>query len=96
MNDHKILPQMVSYQMNCFRLNELFQSVKLDLDDEVYIYLLDTKAPMKNYSLYEVYKIHVEGAPIINQIGSWSPHTYSININDLDRNSRRHDLRVSI
>ena len=68
----------------------------MDLDDEVYIYLLDTKAPRKNYSLYEVYKIHDQGAPVINQLGSWSPHTYSMNIYDMDRNSRRHDLRVSI
>ena len=68
----------------------------MDLDDEVYIYLLDTNAPMKNYSLYEVYKIHGEGTPVINQLGSWSPHRYSINIDDSDRNSRRHDLRVGI
>ena len=96
MKDHKILPQMVSYQMNCFRLNELFQSVNLDLDDEVYIYLLDTKAPMKNYNLYEVYKILAEGAPVINHLGSWSFGTYSLDFKDMDKHSRRHDLRVSI
>ena len=67
----------------------------MDLDDEVYIYLLDTNAPMKKYSLYEVYKIHGEGAPIINQLGSWSPLTYSINITDMNRNFRRQDLMVS-
>ena len=68
----------------------------MDLDDEVYIYMLDTKAPMTNYSLHEVYKIHDEGPPIINHLGSWSFDTYSLSFEDWDKNSRRHDLRVSI
>ena len=79
-----------------FRLHELFQSVNMDLDDEVYTYLLDTKAPMKNYSLYEVYKIHDEGAPIINQLGGWSHDSYLLDFDDMNKNLRRHDLRVSI
>ena len=68
----------------------------MDLDDEVYIYLLNTKAPLKNYNLYEVYKIHDEGAPVMNHLGSWSFDTYSLSFEDLDKSSRRHDLRVSI
>ena len=68
----------------------------MDLDDEVYIYVLDSKAPMKDYSLYEVYKIHDEGAPVMNHLESWSFDTYSLSFADLDKNSRRHYLRVSI
>ena len=68
----------------------------MDLDDEVYIYVLDTKAPMKNYILYEVYKIHDVGAPVVNHLGNWSHYTYSLNLEDMNKNSRRNDLRVSI
>ena len=67
----------------------------MDLDDEVYIYQLDKKHPMKNYSLFEVYKIHDEGAPIINHLGTWSNDIYSLDFEDMNKNSRRHDLRVS-
>ena len=68
----------------------------MDLDDEVYIYLLDNKAPMKNHNLYEVYKIYNEGPPVINHLGVWSPDTYLLNFEDIDKNSRRRDLKVSI
>ena len=96
MNDHKILPKMVYYQMNYFRLNELFQSVNLDLDDEVYIYMLDTKAPVKNYNLYEVYKIHDEGAPVINHLGYWAHDSYLLDLDKMNKNLRRDDLSVSM
>ena len=68
----------------------------MDLDDEVYIYLLETDSPKNGYFLYEVYKIHEEGAPVVNTLGSWSPDTNSIIIDDMERNFRRHDLKVSI
>ena len=67
----------------------------MDLDDEIYIYLMDTKAYKKNYSIYEVYKIYDEGAPIINHLGSWSLQSNHLEIDNADKNSRRHDLRVS-
>ena len=40
--------------LTIYRLHELFHDIFMDLDDEVYIYVLDSKAPMKEYSLYEV------------------------------------------
>ena len=83
---------MVKY----FRLHQLFHSVNMDLDDDVYIYQLDAEAPMENYNIYEVYKIHEEGHPLINYLGTWSPDTYSLKLEDIDKNIRRHDLRVSI
>ena len=82
--------------MYSFRLKELFQDVNLDLDDEVYIYQLDTEGPVQNYSLYEVYKIQDRGAPIINHIGSWFFDTYFLDIENMDIISRRHDLKVKI
>ena len=97
MNYHEILLSL--YYINSvyyFRIHVLFQGVHIDLDDEVYIYLLDTRAPMKNYCLYEVYKIHDEGEPVINHLGSWSLDTNSLDVANMDKNLRRHDLRVSI
>ena len=67
----------------------------MDLDDEIYIYMTDTKASKKTYSLYEVYKIYDEGAPITNHLGSWSLESNNLEIDNTDKNSRRHDLRVS-
>ena len=68
----------------------------MDLDDEVYVYILGTESPKKDYLLYEVYKIQYKGAPVINHLGSWSTDTDSMTIEDMERSSRRHDLRVSI
>ena len=82
--------------MHYFRLDELFEDINMDLDDEVYIYVLDSKAPMREYRLYEVYKIDGKDAPITNHLGSWSHDTYSLNVENMNKNSRRHDLRVSI
>ena len=56
---------------------------------------MDTKASKKNYSLYEVYKIYDEGAPITNHLGGWSLDSGYLEIDNMDKNSRRHDLRVS-
>ena len=82
--------------INDFRLVKIFDAVKLDLDDEVYIYLVDTKAPMvENYKLYEVYKVHEKGPAILNELGYWSQDTNSLELSGLDQNARRSDLRVS-
>ena len=67
----------------------------MDLDDEIYIYLMDTKATKKDYSLYEVYKIYDAGGPITNCLGGWSLDSNYLEIGNMDKNSRRHDLRVS-
>ena len=73
----------------------MFHDVSMDLDDEVYVYHLDTDSPIKDYLLYEVYKIQEKSGLVINHLGSWSPDTYSMTIEDMERSSRRHDLRVS-
>ena len=67
----------------------------MDLDDEIYIYLMCSKVSKKNYSLYEVYKIYGDGGPITNYLGSWSLDSNYLEIDNMDKNSRRHDLRVS-
>ena len=80
-----------------FRLHDLFQDVSLDLDDEVYIYLMDTKTKLSHsYRLYEVYKIHHDGHPVINNLGNWSLGDCKLYFVQTNKNSRRHDLRVRI
>ena len=73
----------------------MFHGVRLDLDDEVYIYEIDLKGPMAHYQLYEAYKIIDLSAPIINHIGSWSG-SLSLNLVKDDKNDRRANLRVSL
>ena len=67
----------------------------MDLDDEVYIYIIHPKElPSRNYALLEVYKIHDEGTPIVNPLGSWS-EVFGLDLVDMNKNSRRCDLNVS-
>ena len=48
------------------------------------------------YDLYEVYKIHDEGPPQLNKVGSWSADTKVLEFSDVDKNIRRRDLKVKI
>ena len=59
------------YLFMFFSLESLFGEVDLDLDDDVFIYEVNTKCSQSCYRLHEVYKIN-EGDPIISHIGSWS------------------------
>ena len=77
-----------------YRLENLFQRVPLDLDDEVYIYKIEAIDNM-SYQLYEAYKIIDQGYPIIRQVGSWSKEAKSLRFVKEDKNARRGDLRVS-
>ena len=66
------------------------------MDDEVYVYKIDSADPMSHYELNEVYKISDHTAPIVRQIGSW-PLGNGNGANDIvmgDKNYRRNDLRV--
>ena len=87
---------LVSQGNHYFRIHDLFQDVSLDLDDEVYIYIMNTKTQMKSYRLYEVYKIRHDSHPVTNYIGNWSLCDGSLNFVEMNKNSRRRDLRVSI
>ena len=93
---HPVVLYFFSQGNHDFRLHDLFQDVSLDLDDEVYIYLMNTKTQMKSYRLYEVYKIHHDSHPVTNYLGNWSLCNCSLNFVDMNKNSRRRDLRVSI
>ena len=84
---------------NFFSLESFFRGVHLDLDDDVFIYEVNTKDALSYYQLHEAYRIHNESDPIIRHIGSWSrgkSGIASFNFTKEDKNSRRRDLRVSI
>ena len=55
--------------MNTLSLKKVFDEVKLDINDQVYIYQVES---IHLFKLYEVYKISKGSAPMIRSIGSWS------------------------
>ena len=65
----------------------------LDLDDDVYIYQVNVQRSIEIYQLYEVYKIHRRGEPVLNKIGN-STTIDCCNFVNHGKNVRRHDLRV--
>ena len=83
------------FPISFFRLALPFLDMDLDLDDDVYIYRIDTNRSKENYELYEVYKIHDGGAPILSNIGSSTSKDECCNFVDVGKNIRRHNLRVS-
>ena len=69
----------------------------MDLNDEVYIYVVDKEESITSYQLNEIYKIKEEDAPIIRRIGSWSSggNSSPLFLKE-DKNKRRSDLAVSV
>ena len=62
----------------------------------MYIYQVDTTGKSGQYQLYEVYKIHDEGPPQVNEVGKWTGETKTLDFTDVDKNIRRRDLKVKI
>ena len=68
------------------------------MDDDVFIYEVNTNDSLSYCQLHEVYKIIDQGDPIIRRIGNWSrigESDSSFNLVREDKNFRRKDLRVS-
>ena len=78
------------------RLEHLFHGVHLDLDDDVYIYQVNSYGSKPYYQLYEVYKISDESVPVVVQVGNWSKgdNDSSLKLVKEDKIKRRNDLRV--
>ena len=76
-----------------FRLGYPFNGVHLDLDDEMYIYQMDTAGKSGKYQIYEVYKIYDEGPPQLNRVGTWDVETKTLDFSGDDKNIRRRDLK---
>ena len=73
-----------------------FRGVDLDLDDDMYIYQMDTTGKTGQYQIYEVYKIYDEGPPQLNKVGTWTVDTKALDFSNVDKNIRRRDLKVKI
>ena len=75
-------------------ISKQLKGVDMDLDDEIYIYQLDTVENSMNYKLYEVYKIFDEGPPQMNSVGEWYAKTQILDFTNQDKNIRRRNLKV--
>ena len=95
-NDCYLSKNIEDYSNSYLCLSRLFQpflDMKLDIDDDVYIYQVDVQRSVEIYQLYEVYKIHRRGEPVLNKIGNSTAVDCCNFVND-GKNARRHDLRV--
>ena len=77
-------------------MGQPFNGVHLDLDDEMYIYQMDTTGKSGQYQLFEVYKIYDEGPPQLNKVGKWTVESKALDFTEVDKNIRRRDLKVKI
>ena len=75
-------------------ISKQLKGVDMDMDDEIYIYQMDTIKNSMNYVLYEVYKIFDEGSPQMNRIGEWYAKTKILDFTNQDKNIRRRNLKV--
>ena len=75
-------------------ISKQFHDIDMDLDDEIYIYQMDSMKKSKNYELFEVYKIFDGGSPQINKVGDWYSDTKMLDFTNQDKNIRRRNLKV--
>ena len=75
-------------------ISKQLNDIDMDLDNEIYIYQMDSMKKSKTYELYEVYKIFDEGSPQINKVGDWYSDTKILDFTNQDKNIRRRNLKV--
>ena len=68
----------------------------MDLDDEIYVYQMNTLSMSQNFALFEVYKISEDGPPQMNKVGEWHSGTNILDFTEEDKNIRRRDLQVRL
>ena len=95
---------VVHFTQQCFRLRNPFLEVKLDINDDVYVYLIDDATrereilsnlnQQKEMMIYEVYKNQDGGPPIFQEYGAWFEETGTLEHTDLDKYMRRRNLQV--
>ena len=89
-----------------FRLRNPFVDVKLDINDDVFVYLIDNYTrekenlsnlkEQKEMMVYEVYKNQEGGPPIFLEYGAWLEETGTLEHTDLDKYMRRRNLQVRV
>ena len=79
-----------------YRLRNAFIDVKLDINDDVFAYIIDSGGKQEKMLIYEVYKNHEGGVPILNDYAVWFEGEGMLKHSDLDKYMRRRNLQVRI
>ena len=70
--------------------------VKLDINDDVFVYVIDNEGKLDKMVIYEVYKNHEGGVPILNDYAVWFEGMGMLRHSDLDKYMRRQSLQVRV
>ena len=82
-----------------FSIEYYFKNVNLDINDDVFVYMItnDTTYNISKESeviIYEVYKVKTEDTPIVKHYGSWFQDTETLQCPSEDKYERRQNLQV--
>ena len=77
-------------------MRNAFTDVKLDINDDVFVYIIDSDRSQEEMVIYEVYKNHEEGLPISNDYAVWFERMGMLRHSDLDKYLRRQSLHVRV
>ena len=70
--------------------------VELDINDDVFVYIIDSDSNQEKMLIYEVYKNHEGGVPILNYYAVWFEGVGMLKHSDLDKYMRRRSLQVRV
>ena len=77
-------------------MSNAFIDVKLDINDDVFVYIINSDRIQEKMVIYEVYKNQEGGSPIFNEYGAWFEEAEIFEHSDLDKYMRRRNLQVRI
>ena len=77
-------------------MRNAFLDVKLDINDDVFAYIIDRDGKQDKMVTYEVYKTHEGGVPILNHYAVWIEEEGMLMHSDLDKYMRRRSLQVRV
>ena len=101
-----LISHAICFMQQCFRLRNPFLDVKMDINDDTFVYIIDNatseKETLSNHKeqkemmVYEVYKNEEGGPPIFLEYGAWFEETGTLEHTDLDKYMRRRNLQVRV
>ena len=77
-------------------MSNAFIDVKLDINDDVFVYIINSDRIQEKMVIYEVYKNHEGGVPILNDYAVWFEGVGMLRHSDLDKYMRRQSLQVRV
>ena len=75
-------------------MRNVFMDTKLDINDDVFVYIIDKGTMQEKMIIYEVYKNHEGGMPIFNDFAVWYEGGGILELSDTDKYMRRRNLEV--